>query len=179
MSMKEKKLGSRTVFQGRIFDVLVDDVQLPSGRQTTREIVRHAGAVGLVPVLDDGRIVLEEQYRHPAGEILVEIPAGRLEERETPDQTARRELLEETGYLADEIKRMTVFYTTPGYTSEKLHLYVARGLKKAETKPDFDENITLREVAIDEALRLIGRGEIKDGKTIAGLLYYRTFLLSE
>jgi ADP-ribose pyrophosphatase len=179
MSMKEKMLGRKTIYEGRIFDVLVDEVELPSGRRTTREIVRHIGAVGLVPVLDDGRIILEEQYRHPAGEILIEIPAGKLEQGETADQTARRELLEETGYMAEEMKRATVFYTTPGYTSEKLYLYIARGLKKADSKPDLDENIRLKEVTIDEALRLIGRGEIRDGKTIAGLLYYRTFVLPE
>jgi len=177
--MKEKILSTKTLYEGRIFDVLLDEVELPSGRRTTREVVKHVGAVGLVPVLDDGRIVLVEQYRYPAGEILIEVPAGRLEEGETPDQTARRELLEETGYMADEMKRVTVFYTTPGYTSEKLYLYLARGLTKAETKPDFDENIRLREVSVEDALRLIGRGEIRDGKTIAGLLYYRTFMLPE
>lgn len=177
--MREKMLKTKTIYEGKIFDVLVDEVELPSGRKTIREVVRHIGAVGLIPVLEDGRIILEEQYRYPTGEILIEIPAGRLEEGEAPDQTAARELLEETGYMADEIDRLTVFYTTPGYTSEKLYLYVVRGLKKAEAKPDMDENIRLKTVTIGEALQLIERGEIKDGKTIAGLLYYRNFTVPE
>jgi len=169
--MKEKKLSSKTVYSGRIFDVLVDEVELPSGRKTSREVVRHNGAVGLVPLLDDGRIVLEEQYRYPAEEILIEIPAGRLEEGEDPDDTARRELLEETGYLADTMERVLTFFTTPGYTSEKLYLYIARGLRKTESKPDFDENIRLMEISVQEALGLIEKGKIKDGKTIVALLY--------
>lgn len=177
--MKEKMIDTQTLYEGRIFDVLLDQVELPSGRRTTREVVKHRGAVGIVPVLEDGTLVLEEQYRYPTGEVLIEIPAGRLEQGETPDQTARRELLEETGYLSDEMKRLTVFYTAPGYASEKLYLYLARGLKQAETKPDFDENIRLKEVSLDDALRLIGRGEIRDGKTIAGLLYYSTFISPE
>ena len=171
--MKERKLSSRTVYRGRIFDVLVDEVELPSGRKTNREVVRHKGAVGLVPVLEDGRVVLEEQYRYPAEEILIEIPAGRLEEGEDPDDTAKRELLEETGYLADTMERVLTFFTTPGYTSEKLYLYIARGLKKAESKPDFDENIRLMEISVEEALGLVEKGKIKDGKTIVALLYYK------
>lgn len=171
--MKERTLSSRTVYRGRIFDVLVDEVELPSGRKTNREVVRHKGAVGLVPVLEDGRVVLEEQYRYPAEEILIEIPAGRLEEGEDPDDTAKRELLEETGYLADTMERVLTFFTTPGYTSEKLYLYIARGLKKAESKPDFDENIRLMEISVEEALGLVEKGKIKDGKTIVALLYYK------
>lgn len=174
--MKEKKMSSKTVYSGRIFDLQVDEVQLPSGRKTSREVVRHRGAVGLLPVLEDGRVVLEEQYRYPAGEVLIEIPAGRLEEGEDPDDTARRELLEETGYLADAVKRVLTFFTAPGYTSEKLYLYVAKGLRKAESKPDFDENIRLMEISVEEALGLIEKGKIKDGKTIVALLYCKEFV---
>ncbi|MFQ5905512.1 MAG: NUDIX hydrolase [bacterium] len=177
--MKEKRLQSKTIYEGRIFDLLVDEVELPSGRRTTREVVMHRGAVGLIAVLDDGRIILEEQYRYATGEVLVEIPAGRLEERENPESTAKRELLEETGYTADELEGVLTFYTTPGYTSEKLYLFLARGLKKEETKPDFDENIGLLEVPVDDALRMIEKGEIRDGKTIVALLYYKRLMPSD
>ncbi len=176
--MEEKTLQSKTIYEGRVFDVLVDQVELPSGRKTTREVVRHRGAVGLIPVLENGRIVLAEQYRYPTGEVLLEIPAGRLEEGEDPALTASRELMEETGYVAGSIESVATFYTTPGYTSEKLHLFVVTDLEKAEPKPDLDENIRLREVSVEEAMALIRKGEIKDGKTIAGLLFYRTFIYS-
>jgi ADP-ribose pyrophosphatase len=176
--LEEKTLESKTIYEGKIFDVLVDMVELPSGRKTTREVVRHRGAVGLIPVLEDGRIVLAEQYRYPTGEVLLEIPAGRLEEGEDPASTAGRELLEETGYIAGSIRGVATFYTAPGYTSEKLFLFVVTDLEKAEAKPDLDENIRLREVSVEEAVALIKKGEIKDGKTIAGLLFYTTFIYS-
>lgn len=176
--MREKMLSSRNIYQGMILDLTVDEVLLPSGRKTTREVVKHNGAVGLIPVLGDGRIVLTEQYRYATGETLIEIPAGRLEPGESPDETARRELAEETGFEADEIRNVLTFYTAPGYTSEKLYLYVARELRSVESKPDLDEDIHLMEVSLAEAVRLIEKGEIKDGKTVAALLYYKTFLAS-
>jgi ADP-ribose pyrophosphatase len=178
IEMREKMLSSRNIYQGMILDLTVDEVLLPSGRKTTREVVKHNGAVGLIPVLGDGRIVLTEQYRYATGETLIEIPAGRLEPGESPDETARRELAEETGFEADEIRNVLTFYTAPGYTSEKLYLYVARELRSVESKPDLDEDIHLMEVSLAEAVRLIEKGEIKDGKTVAALLYYKTFLAS-
>ena len=131
----ERQLDSRLIFDGRILHVYDDAVTLPNGGVASRELIRHIGAVCVIPVLRDGRAVVERQYRYPVGEVLTEIPAGKLDAPdEDPEEAARRELREETGYTCDELIALGVFYPAPAYSSEKIHMYLARGLHRPAKK---------------------------------------------
>jgi len=141
VNLDEKFLSSKVGFAGKLLQLQVDTVMLPNGRKATREIIKHPGAVGILPVLEDGSMVFVKQYRYPVGTVIYEIPAGKLELGENPDECAPRELSEETGYTAKEWKHLTSIVTTPGFTDEVIHLYLARGLTKAEQHTDEDEFI--------------------------------------
>ena len=147
---------------------------MPNGKTAIRDIVDHPGAVAIVPILDDGRILLERQFRYSAGKQLLEIPAGTLERGEAPDTCARRELKEETGYTAASMKKILTMYTAPGYSNELIHLYFATGLKRGEAEAEEDEQITLEPYGPDELLEMIEKNTIEDAKTIAGILSYLT-----
>lgn len=167
----ERTLSSETVFQGRIVRKLrVDRVAMPTGREVQREIVEHAPAVCIVAVDGEGRTVLERQYRLAAGETLLEIPAGGIDPEEDPLSAAKRELLEETGYTAREWKKLGGFYSAPGFCTEFLHLYLARGLTLTEAQPEEDEDIELVLTPVADIPGLIASGAIHDGKSVAGLL---------
>ena len=166
----EKTLSSRLLHEGRSFSFKTDQVELPNGRTTTRDIVDHPGAVAIVPLLDDSKIVLIRQFRYAAGKELLEIPAGTLEKGEKPDDCAVRELKEETGYEANSMRRLLSCYMAPGYSNEVIHLYVATGLKKGEKEMEEDEEIAVEAVGFDEALRMIEENNIEDAKTIVGVL---------
>lgn len=170
MDLKERKLDSRYVFKGKILNLRVDTVRLPNGRQSTREVVEYAGAVTIVAVDDGGRVLMVRQYRHAVGRELIELPAGKLEDGEDPLECARRELTEETGYRAREWRRLLCFYSTPGFTSEKMHLYLAAKLEPGDQSPDADEFVEAMTVPLDKALEMVDRGEICDSKSILGLL---------
>jgi ADP-ribose pyrophosphatase len=165
----EKKLSSDIIYQGKILEMRVDRVSLPSGVTSTREFVRHPGAVSILPFLDDKNVILVRQFRYPVGESLLEIPAGRLEPGEDPEETARREMIEEIGYIAGDLKLVSTFFTTPGYTSEVMYLFFAYNLKKTDAKPEIDEILEIESLDMEMALEQIDRGIIKDGKTIAAL----------
>jgi ADP-ribose pyrophosphatase len=166
----EKTLSSRLLHEGRSFSFKTDQVELPNGRTTTRDIVDHPGAVAIVPLLDDSKIVLIRQFRYAAGKELLEIPAGTLEKGEKPDDCAVRELKEETGYEANSMRRLLSCYMAPGYSNEVIHLYVATGLKKGEKETEEDEEIAVEAIGFDEALRMIEENNIEDAKTIVGVL---------
>jgi ADP-ribose pyrophosphatase len=166
----EKTLSSRLLHEGKSFSFKTDHVELPNGRTTTRDIVDHPGAVAIVPLLDDSKIVLIRQFRYAAGKELLEIPAGTLERGEKPDACAVRELKEETGYKANSMRRLLSCYMAPGYSNEVIHLYVATGLKKGEKETEEDEEIAVEAVGFDEALRMIEENKIEDAKTIVGVL---------
>lgn len=166
----EKMLGSEKVFAGKMINLRVDDVQLPDGKKAKREVVEHPGAVAVVPVLPDGRIILVKQYRHPVGEVTWEIPAGKLDQKEAPELCAFRELEEETGYKAKKMRKLTTFFTTPGFTNEVIHLYAAEGLEETAQNTDEDEFIDALEVSRSDAMWMIRSGEIKDAKSIIGIL---------
>jgi len=166
----EKVLSSKRVYEGRIINLRVDTVAFPDGRTGTREVVEYAGAVAVVPVNERGELLLVRQYRHAVGKNLLEIPAGKLEPGEDPATCAERELLEETGYEAEQITRLISFYSTPGFTTEELHLFLATGLKLKEQDLDEDEFIDVVPVPFARALEMIWSDEICDAKSVAGIL---------
>lgn len=127
---EEKTLSTKTLFEGRVIDLHYQEVLLPNGKTSTREIIKHPGAVAVIPITQDGKIIMVEQYRKALERSIIEIPAGKLEKGEDPAETARRELEEETGYVCNSLSHLISFYTSPGFADELVHLYVAEGLKK-------------------------------------------------
>ena len=158
-----------TVFKGNHIQVRVDRVMDPDGKVWSKEIVIHPGAVCVVARLDDGNVLLVRQYRHAAGQELLEICAGGLNPGEDPAEAAIRELEEETGYRAAKMAERARFWTTPGFTTEFMYLYEATGLVKTQTSPDEDESIEVEIVSPQEALLMIDDGRIQDAKSILGL----------
>ncbi len=162
----------RVVFKGRRIAVEVCDVRFPSGHEAKRELVAHPGAVAVVAVDAEDRVALLHQYRFAVGGAIWEVPAGTLEPGEPPIETARRELAEETGLTAGTITELCSFYTTPGFTNERIVAFLATDLTVGEAAPEPGEEIELKLVPFDEAIGMIERGEIQDAKTIASLLRY-------
>ena len=175
-SSPDVTLRSETVHQGRLLTVRVDTVRLPSGRETQREVVVHPGAIALVPLLPDGRVIFVRQWRHAAGQALLELPAGTREKGEEPATTAARELTEETGYTADRLVPLGAFFTAPGFCTEEIHCYLALGLTAGAAKPEEDEGITLEHLPLAETNAAIARGAIHDAKTIAALAMAQHYL---
>ncbi len=176
MELTEKTLESRRAFDGKLLHLDVDTIALPNGRTAIREVVRHPGGVCVLPLHDDGTVTLVRQLRYPYQEIVAELPAGKLEPGEDPFDAIRRELSEETGCTAREWHEMGLFYPTPGYTDEVLHLYFARGLEPGLTHPDEDEFLESERVPLDQLLDWVMDGTLKDGKTIALILKVKRFL---
>jgi ADP-ribose pyrophosphatase len=164
------------IYQGRVFGLRRDEVLEPSGLRTTREVVTHPGSVVVLPVLPDGRIVMVRQYRHATRQYLWELVAGRKEPGETPKQGAARELLEETGYRAKRYKVFLDVFPTPGFLEERMYLLLAEGLTAGEAQPEEDEKIEVRAFRLKELKQTIKSGRMRDAKSIAGILYYLTFL---
>jgi ADP-ribose pyrophosphatase len=167
-NFQEKRLASDLIFDGKIIKVLKDTVSLPNGKKTTREIVRHPGAVGIV-ALKEGKVLMVRQYRYALAEETLEIPAGKIDPGESPEVCAVRELREETGY-AGQLSFLGVFNTSPGFADEVIYLYVAEDLKWSPLQADDDEFIGLTEVPWDDALTMAGAGQLKDAKTVLGIL---------
>ncbi|MDR1493383.1 MAG: NUDIX hydrolase [Planctomycetaceae bacterium] len=157
------------LFQSRLFYIEKRFQTGRSGKQLERHVIVHPGAVGIVPILDDGRVVLLRQYRAAVNDYLIEIPAGTLEPNEEPVVTARRELIEETGYRAEKLEPMMTIYSSPGILYEKLHLFTATGLTPGETALEDGEDVQLLIAAWDEIRAMLARGEISDAKTLIGL----------
>ncbi|MCE5241452.1 NUDIX hydrolase [bacterium] len=177
--LEEILLASEHIFRGKILRVVVDTVRLPDGREATREVIHHNGAVGMVPLTDDGQVLLVRQWRHATGRALLEIPAGALAHGEEPDACACRELAEETGCVARRLDVLTVLYTAPGYVGEAITIYLARDLHPQDAMGDDDENVQVVPLPFEEAVARCLGGEICDGKTIAALLLAREFLAAE
>jgi len=165
---------TRYAYRGRLLKLRVARVRLQNGLETTREIVEHPGAVAVIPVLDDGRILFTRQYRMAARKQLLEIPAGTLEPRETALACARRELIEETGYGARRIRKLFSCYLAPGYSTEKIHFFLGTRLVRGRARQAQDEMITVRAMDLRQGLRAIEAGRIQDAKTICGLYYLAT-----
>ena len=149
---------------------------MPNGNESTREFVIHPGATAIVPVLDNGKLLLERQFRYPLKRVFIELPAGKIDAGEDPLTTGQRELLEETGYRAREWIYLAVQHPCIGYSNEVIHIYLARGLEAGEHQRDEDEALQLFEASLAECLDMVQRGEITDGKTIVGLMWAEKYL---
>jgi len=163
------------LYTGNRFRVVRRRQILRDGREHFRDVVLHPGAVAILPLLDDGRVVLIHNFRLTAGKTLLELPAGTLEPGEDPEHCARRELLEETGYRADHFERLAAFYPSPGVLDERMYLFLATGLHEGPMALEPGEEIALAPAAWDDALAMARDGRIEDAKTLAGLLYYHAF----
>ena len=168
--LRERTVASRRVYDGRVVKLRVDEVELPGGQRSEREVVEHAGAVGAVAVTGDWQVLLVRQWRHAVGEVVLEIPAGTREVGESPEQCMRRELIEEVGHQAGAMRFLAEVYASPGYSAESIHLFLATELRPQTAAADFDEQIEVVAVPFEEALEMCRDGRIRDGKTLAGLL---------
>lgn len=165
---KEERLRGEILFKGRMLRLERDTVRLPNGVETTREVIRHPGAVGII-ALQDHKLFLVRQYRYAIGRETLEIPAGKLDSQETPEACAQRELREETGYRGT-MEHISTFYTTPGFTDEVMHLFMAKDLVWDPLDPDDDEFLGLEKIPWDEAVLRAQRSDFNDAKTILGIL---------
>jgi ADP-ribose pyrophosphatase len=170
MELYETTISSTEVFSGKIINLRVDKVRLPDGRTSSREIVSHPGAVGIVAINEKKEVLMVKQYRKSVDEILIEIPAGKLEMNEDILECAQRELMEETGFYAKNMKYLAGFYTSPGFSNEIIHLFLAQDLVEQKLPVDEDENIKLELMGLNEAMTNALKGHFKDAKTFAGLL---------
>jgi ADP-ribose pyrophosphatase len=174
---KARILKSKVLFQGNLFGVRRDEVVEPSGVHTMRDVVTHVGSVVVLPVVEDGKILMIRQYRHATRQYLWELVAGRMDQGESVKKAAARELKEETGYRAKRFTEFLDFYPTPGFLEEQMHLLLAEGLTPGEAEPEEDEKIVSHAYTVEELKRMIRSGRLRDGKSIAGILYYIAFLL--
>ena len=180
MSKKEATINSKCFFEGKILRLRVDEVQLEGGKLGKREIVEHPGAVAIVAITHDKMVLLVTQFRKPMEKDLIEIPAGKLEKNETPLGCAKRELLEETGYVANNWRELFAIYTSPGFSNEKVIIYLATEVVKTLDNPmDSEEIASIDLISVSEALKLIESKKIVDGKTVAGILAARIFYENE
>jgi ADP-ribose pyrophosphatase len=173
-----KILHSETVYQGNVFSVRQDRVSEPGDIVVTRDIVVHRGSVVVLPVFPDGDILLIRQYRHALGTILWELVAGRVEEGESRPASARRELIEETGYTASRVKEILEIFPSPGFVTERMWVFLATGLKAGAAQPEADELITAKKFSLRALEKMIRNGELHDGKSVASILFYARFLNS-
>jgi ADP-ribose pyrophosphatase len=174
-SLPLKKLSSKTVFRGRVFEVTRDQVREPNGVSAVREVIRHSGSVVVLAVDDSAeepRVLLETQYRYAAQAYMFELPAGRIDPGEDALAAGKRELLEETGYSARRWKQALFFYPSPGFLEETMTVFLAQGLKAGIAQPESDERIEHRLVPLSQVVRQIMSGRIRDGKTIASVLWF-------
>lgn len=169
--LKETKVSREEIFEGHIVHLVRDDIKLPNGAPATREVCLHNGAVCVVPITDDGEIIMERQFRYPFNEVIWEIPAGKIDKGETDELGAvARELREETGYTADKFTFIGYTYPSPAILSEKIAMYVATGLHKGEQELDEDEFLDVVKVPFEEVLQMIMENKIPDGKTQTAVL---------
>jgi ADP-ribose pyrophosphatase len=178
--MKEAELlKRRQIFQGRVVDLSVDRVKMPNGKTSELEVIRHPGAAAMVPLTDAGDVILVRQYRYAIGSWLLEVPAGKLDTGEAPELCAARELVEEVGMQPAELVPLGWIWTTPGFTDEKIWLYLARGLSPAKQDLQDDEVLSVETHPLSEAIAMVHRGEICDGKSVCSLLRAEAYIRFE
>ncbi|MEW6509596.1 MAG: NUDIX hydrolase [Bacteroidota bacterium] len=171
--MELKLLSRETLYTGKVFDLVVDRIVYPSGKEGVREIARHPGGAVTVPLMDDGRVLLVRQLRYPFGRHITELPAGKLSPGEDPAAAAARELAEETGYAAGTLEHLVTIYSTPGFCDEQLHIYLARHITPRPEgigREEGESSMVVEAIPFDEAVARAVRGEFPDAKTIIGLL---------
>ena len=176
MELYEKKIDSKNLFTGKVIKLYLDNVMLPNKKIATREKVSHPGAVGIVPVNKESKLILVEQYRYPVESTLLEIPAGKLDKGEDPADCAGRELHEEIGATGGKLIHLASFYTSPGFSDEILHLYLATDFERKENKLDEDEFLHVYVMDLGDTVSLIKKGKIMDAKTIIGIFLARDYL---
>jgi ADP-ribose pyrophosphatase len=174
---KPKLISSKLAFQGRVFNVFTDTLQEPNGHRHIKDVIRHNGSVVMLAVDEsknpaDPDVILERQYRHAAGQFLLELPAGSREPGEAPLAAAKRELMEETGFRARRWTRLLRYFASPGFLGEWMQIYLARDLREGNARPELDEQIEILRVPLSQAMKMIAEGKIHDGKTIIGLSLY-------
>ena len=174
---KARLISSKLAYKGKVFSVFTDTVIEPTGVENVRDVIRHNGSVVILAIDEsaetgnpsDPIVILERQYRHAAGQFLIELPAGRIESKETPLAAAKREMIEETGYRAKKWTLLTKYFASPGFLGEWMQIYLAREISPGKAQPEADEQIEILRVPLSEALALIGQNKIHDGKTLIGL----------
>ena len=170
MELFEKKINSRQVFDGVVVKLFVDDIELPNGKKSVREIIRHPGAVCVIPVTDEGEVIMVRQFRYAFNKVLLEVPAGKLEPNEDPLDAALRELEEESGVVAGCVEHIGEIYTTVALIDEKIHVYLATGLTFKNAHPDEDEFLEVEKIPLKTLVDMVMNGEIKDSKTQIAIL---------
>ncbi|WP_263381591.1 NUDIX hydrolase [Granulicella arctica] len=176
-SLKAKLVSSKLAYKGKVFNVYTDTVIEPGGNKNVRDVIRHNGSVVILAVDDsknpkDPDVILERQYRHAAGQFLIELPAGRIEPGEKPLAAAKREMIEETGFRAKRWTLLTKYFASPGFLGEWMQIYLARDIREGTATPEPDEHIEIHRIPLSEAMRLVASNQIHDGKTIIGLSLY-------
>lgn len=165
MKLYEETLGTRRIFDGRIIGVREDKIRLENGKESVREVVEHSGGVCVAALDDEDNLLFVRQFRYAPSQVLLEVPAGKLEPGEDPGECGRRELEEETGYVCDTYRRLATIYPTPAYVTEVIHMYYAAGLHKASQKLDEGEFLTVERIPLDKAVEMVLNDEIPDAKT--------------
>ncbi|MFZ5353537.1 MAG: NUDIX hydrolase [Bacillota bacterium] len=177
MCFYERTINKKNIFNGKIIKLDIHDVLLDNGKTAEREIITHPGGVAVIPITDDGFIYFVKQFRKPYEEEVLEIPAGKLEHGEDPRSCGLRELKEETGLTCEKVTFLTQMYPSPGYTDEKIHIYIAEGLQEGDYARDEDEFLNVCRYTLDEAYEMISTGIIKDAKTIIAVLAVKLKLM--
>lgn len=179
MIFEEKTMKCERIYEGKILNLKIETVELPDKKYSKREIIEHPNGVGIIPILNDKSMIMVKQYRKAVEKIMLEIPAGILDVNEEPRDAALRELEEETGYYANELKYMLEFYVSPGYSNEKIYLFLAEDLEKGEPMLDSEELLEHEIYPIEELVKMVNRGEIVDSKTIIAINLAQNFIMSK
>ena len=174
--LKESTVSSKKVYDGSFLDVRKDIVNLPDGNTSTREWINHPGAACIIPIMPDGRLALIKQYRYPVQSIMIELPAGKLDEGEKPESCALRELEEEIGYLAEKLTFVSKIHPAIGFANEEMWIFLAERLIESQKRTDHDEFVELMPTSIEDAVRMVWNGTITDVKTIIGILWVERLL---
>lgn len=179
MNLIEKTVSTEEIFDGRVVKLRVDTVELPDGKIQTREVISHPGGVGIIAIDEDNNVLMVKQFRTGAKKVVLEIPAGKLEYGEDPKECGKRELSEETGFVANEFLHLAKFYVTPAYCEEIINIYFARNLVPSKQHLDDGEFLDVLKVPFDELYKMVINNEIQDGKTIIAVLKLKEFLTKE